>query len=84
MKYAVLQGVNLLFSGIMALDTKPEDSEFWKMARTFGATCLTEPSPRLTHVIATQVSLVTITSLRRGGDLTKELLFTKNRWVRRK
>lgn len=58
MKRAVLRDVNILFSGLIALNEKPEDSEFWQMARTFGARCMTEVHSGITHVAATQVSRI--------------------------
>lgn len=55
MKRAVLRDVVILFSGLIALHEKPEDSEFWQMASTFGAKCMSEVTSQITHVAATQV-----------------------------
>jgi RNA polymerase II subunit A-like phosphatase len=57
MKREVLRDVRILFSGLIALNDKPEESEFWQMANTFGATCLKEVDSQVTHVAATQVHL---------------------------
>lgn len=39
------------------MDTKPESSEVWKMARTFGAKCSAELVEGVTHVVAAKVTL---------------------------
>ncbi|KAK0455901.1 hypothetical protein EV421DRAFT_1749339 [Armillaria borealis] len=48
----VLQGVHIVFSSLFPMDTKPESSEVWKMARTFGAKCSAELVEGITHVVA--------------------------------
>ncbi|KAK0466334.1 uncharacterized protein EV420DRAFT_1511138 [Desarmillaria tabescens] len=48
----VLQGVHIVFSSLFPMDTKPESSEVWKMARTFGAKCSAELVEGVTHVVA--------------------------------
>lgn len=55
MKKRVLQGVNLVFSGIVALGAQPEDSEYWKAATLFGAKCASDLNTKTTHVLANQV-----------------------------
>ncbi|KAG7452156.1 uncharacterized protein BT62DRAFT_926376 [Guyanagaster necrorhizus] len=48
----VLQGVHIVFSSLFPMDTNPESSEVWKMARTFGAKCSAELVEGVTHVVA--------------------------------
>lgn len=55
MKRRVFAGVVIVFSGVVALGTKPQDSDYWKTAETFGAKCLTEIRGEVTHVVANQV-----------------------------
>ncbi|KAI5481789.1 RNA polymerase II CTD phosphatase Fcp1 [Pseudohyphozyma bogoriensis] len=57
MKRQVLKGVDLVFSGVVALGARPEDSEHWKAATSFGAKCGKDISDRTTHVVANQVDL---------------------------
>lgn len=56
MKKAVLRGVSLVFSGLIALGVRSQDSEYWKLADTFGAECTTNLKAQTTHVVANQVS----------------------------
>jgi len=55
MRTDTLQGVHILFSSVIPLDTKPESTEIWKVAHMFGAECYTELSSRITHVVAAKV-----------------------------
>lgn len=55
MKRRVLQGVVIVFSGVIALGARPSDSEYWKLAVTFGARCQSEVNSRVTHLVANQV-----------------------------
>lgn len=56
MKRSVLRGVSIVFSGVIALGAKASDSEYWKLALTFGAECRGDVSAGVTHVVANQVS----------------------------
>jgi RNA polymerase II subunit A-like phosphatase len=56
MRMDTLQGVHILFSSVIPLDTKPESTEIWKVAHMFGAQCYTELSSRITHVVAAKVA----------------------------
>ncbi|THH12706.1 hypothetical protein EW146_g7438, partial [Bondarzewia mesenterica] len=47
-----LKGVHIVFSSVIPLDTRPESTEIWRMANAFGATCHTELSSEVTHVVA--------------------------------
>lgn len=57
MKRKVLAGVNMVFSGIIALGAKPQDSDHWRLASLFGAQCSPDVSSKVTHVVASQVRL---------------------------
>jgi RNA polymerase II subunit A-like phosphatase len=51
----VFEGVRILFSSVIPLDTNPETTEIWRMARMFGAQCSTELTTDVTHVVAAKV-----------------------------
>lgn len=48
----VLADVHIMFSRIIPLQEDPERHPFWRKAVKFGATCTTQPSNDVTHVIA--------------------------------
>ncbi|BGP31350.1 CTD phosphatase Fcp1 [Rhodotorula toruloides] len=52
MKAQTLRDTHLVFSGLVALGSRPEDSEYWKLARTFGARCSADLSTSTTHLVA--------------------------------
>lgn len=60
--------MNLVFSGLIELGVKPEESEYWKIATTFGAKCSSELNSRVTHVVASQVSRFQSILIRRKID----------------
>jgi RNA polymerase II subunit A-like phosphatase len=51
----VFEGVHILFSSVIPLDTKAETTEIWRMAHMFGARCSTELTGDITHVVAAKV-----------------------------
>lgn len=51
-----LEGVHILFSSVIPLDTRPEATEIWRTAHHFGAKCYMELSRRITHVVAAKVT----------------------------
>lgn len=55
MRSKTLDGIHLVFSSVIPLDTKPESTEIWKVARMFGARCHTELNSFTTHVVAAKV-----------------------------
>lgn len=57
--------MHILFSSVIPLDTNPEATEIWRMARMFGAKCSTELTADVTHVVAAKVRLPSFTL----GDL---------------
>ncbi|KAF7307500.1 RNA polymerase II subunit A C-terminal domain phosphatase [Mycena indigotica] len=64
----VLAGVHLVFSGVIPLDTNPQTSEHWRLARMFGAKCSTELTPETTHLVCAKPGTVKAdTAMRRGG-----------------
>jgi len=59
-RMSTFDGVDILFSSVIPLDTVPETTEIWKTAQAFGARCHTELTSRVTHVVAAKVSSMII------------------------
>ena len=53
-KGQVFRGFHFVFSGIIPVSQKPEKSEIWKFATTFGAQCSLDISDNTTHLIASR------------------------------
>jgi hypothetical protein len=51
----VFEGVHILFSSVIPLDTQPETTEIWRLAHMFGARVSTELKSDITHVVAAKV-----------------------------
>ncbi|GAA5883837.1 hypothetical protein JCM16303_007405 [Sporobolomyces ruberrimus] len=66
MKRSTLRDTCLVFSGLVALGTRPEDSEYWKLAETFGAKCRNDLNERVTHLVANQPGTAKVHSARRN------------------
>ncbi|KAH9947104.1 hypothetical protein B0H21DRAFT_740322 [Amylocystis lapponica] len=69
MRMDVLEGVNILFSSVIPLDTRPEATDIWKTAHAFGAKCYTELTSRITHVVAAKRGTVKVDAARRQGGI---------------
>ncbi|PPQ79874.1 hypothetical protein CVT25_002930 [Psilocybe cyanescens] len=65
----VFDGVHILFSSVIPLDTKPESTEIWRMAHMFGAQCSTELTSNITHVVAAKRGTVKVDMARRRGGI---------------
>eukprot|EP00775_Hariotina_reticulata_P011392 gene11392-11540_t len=52
-KKLVLQGVNLVFSRVIPLESDPKQHPLWQLAEQFGATCGEQCTTSTTHVVAT-------------------------------
>lgn len=66
MKRQTLRDTHLVFSGLVALGSRPEDSEYWKLAQTFGARCSADLSSSVTHLVANQEGTAKVHSARRN------------------
>nr|XP_018260686.1 uncharacterized protein I303_06401 [Kwoniella dejecticola CBS 10117]OBR82844.1 hypothetical protein I303_06401 [Kwoniella dejecticola CBS 10117] len=51
LKSRVLDGCNLVFSGLIPQAANPETTEIWQTAETFGALCSLSVHPRITHCV---------------------------------
>ncbi|KIJ65044.1 hypothetical protein HYDPIDRAFT_27775 [Hydnomerulius pinastri MD-312] len=69
MRLSTLDGVHILFSSVIPLDTKPETTEIWKVAHMFGARCYTEITSRITHVVAAKHGTVKVDTARKRGGI---------------
>lgn len=50
-KDQVLSGCVIVFTGVIAINQKPQDSEIWQQAEAFGAQCQVELDERVTHCV---------------------------------
>ncbi|KAJ7771856.1 hypothetical protein B0H16DRAFT_1514996 [Mycena metata] len=65
----VFDGVHILFSSVIPLDTNPEATEIWRMARMFGAKVTTELTADVTHVVAAKRGTVKVDAARKRGGI---------------
>ncbi|GAA5866431.1 hypothetical protein JCM3774_004681 [Rhodotorula dairenensis] len=86
LKAQSLRDTTIVFSGLVALGTRAEDSEYWKLATTFGAQCSNLLSSKVTHLVANQPGTAKIHSARRFPRIKvvypQWLLDSVARWVR--
>ncbi|KAF8560165.1 hypothetical protein OG21DRAFT_1480001 [Imleria badia] len=69
MRTKTLEGVHIVFSSVIPLDTKPETTEIWKVAHMFGARCYTELHNFTTHVVAAKQGTVKVDMARKRGGI---------------
>ncbi|GAA6039105.1 hypothetical protein JCM8097_005327 [Rhodosporidiobolus ruineniae] len=68
LKSLTLHSCHLVFSGLVALGSRPEDSQYWQLARTFGATCSAELRKGVTHLVANKAGTAKVHSARRARN----------------
>ncbi|TFK56764.1 hypothetical protein OE88DRAFT_1670218 [Heliocybe sulcata] len=69
LRMRTLEGVHILFSSVIPLDTDPQSTEIWRMAYAFGAQCHTELSSQVTHVVAAKRGTAKVDAARRRGGV---------------
>ncbi|KAI6120721.1 hypothetical protein EDD16DRAFT_1478109 [Pisolithus croceorrhizus] len=69
MRERTLEGVHILFSSVIPLDTQPDTTEVWNVACMFGAKCYQELSPRVTHVVAAKHGTAKVDAARKRGGV---------------
>lgn len=69
MKSQILHSCCIVFSGVIPLQCRPEDSSIWKMATSFGATCLTELTGKVTHLVAATVGTSKVNTARKYNSI---------------
>lgn len=57
LRLQTFDGLHILFSSLIPLDTRPETADIWNLAEAFGATCHTELSSQVTHLVAAKARL---------------------------
>ena len=55
LRLQTFDGLHVLFSSVIPLDTRPETTDIWNLAEAFGASCHTELSSEVTHLVAAKV-----------------------------
>lgn len=55
LRLQTFDGLHILFSSVIPLDTRPETTDIWNLAEAFGASCHTEFSSEVTHLVAAKV-----------------------------
>ncbi|KAF9430350.1 Carboxy-terminal domain (CTD) phosphatase [Podila epigama] len=72
LKKSVLHGVHLVFSGVIPLGVPQENTDIWKQAEAYGATCSTDINSHTTHVVAPRAGTSKTTkALARGLKVVK-------------
>ncbi|GAA5985321.1 hypothetical protein JCM11641_005393 [Rhodosporidiobolus odoratus] len=86
LKQQTLRSTHLVFSGLVALGSRPEDSEYWKLARTFGARCSADLTSSVTHLVANQAGTAKVHAARRNPRIkvvySQWLLDSVAHWTR--
>ncbi|PVF99849.1 hypothetical protein CPB86DRAFT_702417 [Serendipita vermifera] len=78
-KAETFKGCHIVFSGIIPLQTRPEDSGVWKTATSFGATCHRDLNPQVTHlVVAKPGTAKAEMALKRGNIFVVEMKWFDN------
>ncbi|KAF9127715.1 Carboxy-terminal domain (CTD) phosphatase [Mortierella sp. 14UC] len=69
MKKNVLKGVNVVFSSVIPLGQPPHKADIWRQAESFGASCWTDLSSRVTHVVAAKAGTAKVGEARRRKNV---------------
>ncbi|KAK3841313.1 MAG: hypothetical protein J3R72DRAFT_154238 [Linnemannia gamsii] len=69
MKRNVLKGVNVVFSSVIPLGQPPQRADIWRQAESFGASCWTDLSSRVTHVVAAKAGTAKVGDARRRRNV---------------
>lgn len=71
LKKKVLEGVHIVFSGLIPQQQALESSIYWQVAETFGAICSPDLTGNVTHVVAAKVPAAKSSS---GVDWTIDIM----------
>lgn len=69
LRLQTFDGLHILFSSVIPLDARPESTDIWNLAEAFGATCHTEFSGAITHLVAAKRGTSKIDQARKRGDI---------------
>ncbi|KAK8853067.1 hypothetical protein IAR55_003768 [Kwoniella newhampshirensis] len=78
LKAQVLEGCNLVFSGVIPQSVDPVTSEIWQAAETFGALCSTTVNDKITHCVT--ATLNTEKTYRAGNIPGVKVVWTNWLW----
>ena len=56
LRLQTFDGLHILFSSVIPLDTRPETTDIWNLAEAFGASCHSELTSEVTHLVAAKVT----------------------------
>ncbi|KAI8137845.1 hypothetical protein BJV82DRAFT_633442 [Fennellomyces sp. T-0311] len=86
MKRQVLDGVHIVFSGLIPQQQVLSASMYWRLAESFGAVCLPDLTGNVTHVIAAKAGTDKVNRARRANRIhivtVDWLLDSTARWER--
>jgi hypothetical protein len=57
LRLQTFDGLHIVFSSLIPLDTRPESADIWNLAEAFGATCHIELTGEVTHLVAAKACL---------------------------
>jgi RNA polymerase II subunit A-like phosphatase len=69
LRLQTFDGLHILFSSVIPLDTRPETTDIWNLAEAFGASCHTEFSSEVTHLVAAKRGTAKIDQARKRGNI---------------
>ncbi|KAI9495880.1 HAD-like domain-containing protein, partial [Zychaea mexicana] len=69
MKRKILDGVHIVFSGLIPQQQVLSDSMYWRLAESFGAVCLPDLTGNVTHVIAAKAGTDKVNRARRANKI---------------
>ncbi|KAH9178811.1 hypothetical protein EDB89DRAFT_2111688 [Lactarius sanguifluus] len=69
LRLQTFDGLHILFSSVIPLDTRPESTDVWNLAEAFGATCHTELSGEVTHLVAAKRGTSKIDQARKRSEI---------------
>lgn len=70
MRRKTLAGLNIVFSGIIPLEYRPQSHRVWRKAEEFGAKCSLDIRPETTHLVAEKKGTQKAQRARKRGDIS--------------
>ncbi|KAI9512484.1 hypothetical protein F5148DRAFT_1279614 [Russula earlei] len=68
LRFQTFDGLHILFSSVIPLDARPESTDIWNLAEAFGATCYTELTREVTHLVAAKRGTAKIDQARKRDE----------------
>ncbi|KAJ2997277.1 Carboxy-terminal domain (CTD) phosphatase [Globomyces sp. JEL0801] len=76
LKSRVLEGVHLVFSGLIQIRHDPSTHDLWILATQFGAKCYKDLNDQVTHVVATKKGTIKVNQAK-----DKDIWIVKPEWL---